>query len=113
MEQVTERSLDQGWEEVPLALLLESSTEVEAHFEVSQKQVSENMLEYFLTPKAQDALFASVQILVENKQINRLTIRDHSDQETVILFRNYESGVVLESNIFELDLPPGTDVIRG
>ena len=73
----------------------------------------DGLTRFVLTPKAPDALFATVIILARQNQISQLSIRDHSDQETVVLFRNYRSDVVLESEVFELDLPSGTDVIRG
>ena len=112
LEQVTERDLSDSWEEVPLALLLGSGAEIDEHFNVS-REVSADLTQYRLTPKAVDALFESVMILVQDDQISQLSIRDQGEQETVILFRNYKPGVVLESKVFELDLPPGTDVIRG
>ena len=112
LEQVTERDLSDSWEEVPLALLLGSGAEIDEHFNVS-REVSDDLTEYRLTPRADDALFESVMILVQDDQISQLSIRDQGEQETVILFRNYKPGVVLESKVFELDLPPGTDVIRG
>ena len=112
LEQVTERDLSDGWEEVPLALLLGSGTEIGEHFHISQ-EVHEGFDEFLLMPKAVDALFESIKILVQEGHISQLSIRDQGEQETVILFRNYSSDVVLESEVFELDLPPDTDVIRG
>ena len=113
LEQVTVRNLEDGWEEVPLALLLGTGEEIEQHFEINTTTVEEAVTQFTLLPKAADALFDSVLILVRGNQIDQISIVDPAQQETHIFFRNYASDVVLESNLFELDLPDDVDVIRG
>lgn len=113
LEQVTQRDISEGWEQVPLALLTGDVANIAQHFTIV-RDVAEQQLEAFvLTPRSADAMFVSVKIGLRDGELSQITIRDHGSQETVLNLRNYEEGVVVDSQSFSLELPPGTDVIDG
>lgn len=113
LEQVTQRDISEGWEQVPLALLTGDVSDITQHFTIA-RDASEQALDVFvLTPLSADAMFVSVKLRLREGALNRITIRDHGSQETVVNLSNYEAGVVVDSRAFSLELPPGTDVIDG
>ena len=113
LEQVTQRDISEGWEQVPLALLSGDITNVAQHFAIVRQENEGGLETFVLTPRAADAVFVSLAMRIRDGQLNQITIRDHGSQETVVNLRNYRAGVVVDSQAFILDLPPGTDVIDG
>ena len=42
----------------------------------------------------------------------QITIRNSEEKETEVTFSNLETNIPLESAIFTLDVPPGTEIIQ-
>ncbi|NKB97805.1 MAG: outer membrane lipoprotein chaperone LolA [Pseudomonadales bacterium] len=113
LEQVTQRDISEGWEQVPLALLIGDAGDIGQHFTIERELYEEDLAVFTLTPNSPNAVFEFVELTIQKNKLTRITIRDQGAQETVVSLRNYQSDVVLESDLFKLDLPPHTDVIRG
>ena len=113
LEQVTLRNISDEWQQVPLALLLGDAVDLGKHFTVGYTSLANGVEVFQLHPNSADAVFESVELMIDGKQLMRITIRDQAAQETVVHLRNHQNDVVVESDAFILDLPAGTDVIRG
>lgn len=113
LEQVTERDLNDAWQEVPLTLLTHDEVDLAKFFDVNAEPAEAPLQRFVLRPKSTDALFSRVEIVFLNDALYALLIFDHAHQQTVIRFGNYRSGQMIESDVFDLDLPPDTDVVRG
>lgn len=113
LEQVTQRDISKGWEQVPLALLIGEVGDIGQHFAIASELFALDLTVFTLTPKSPNAVFEFVQLTIQDGVLTRITIRDQGAQETLVSLSNYQRDVVLESGLFKLDLPPNTDVIRG
>ena len=111
LEQVTTKTLDGALDQAPLALLTQADLDLGGHFEVDL-QAFENQ-RYILRPRSADALFERVELVFLGDKLLTLLIHDHSGQQTVIRFTQYQAGQVIQSELFELEYPPGTDIVRG
>ena len=111
LEQVTTKTLDGALDQAPLALLTQADLDLGGHFEVDL-QAFENQ-RYILRPRSADALFERVELIFLGDKLLTLLIYDHSGQQTVIRFTQYQAGQVIQSELFELEYPPGTDIVRG
>ena len=113
LEQVTERAVGRSLTEAPLALLTETKLKLAQHFRVVALQREGTRQRYRLFPLAADALFASFDIEFDDKALTGLFIKDHTNRQTDIRLRDYAAGQVLQSEVFQLDLPAGVDRVRG
>ena len=111
LEQVTTKTLDGALDQAPLALLTQADLDLGGHFEVDL-QAFENQ-RYILRPRSADALFERLELVFLGDKLLTLLIHDHSGQQTVIRFTQYQAGQVIQSEVFELEYPPGTDIVRG
>lgn len=108
LEQVTQRTLSDALHEAPLALLTQSDLRLEGYFSVYA-----NGETFVLLPNSDEALFDRLEITFVDDQLSALDIHDHTGQQTLIRFSNYRAQQVLQSDLFELDYPDGTDFVRG
>jgi outer membrane lipoprotein carrier protein len=111
LEQVTTKTMEGALDQAPLALLTQTELDLSAHFEV-ELQDHENQ-RFILWPRSVDALFERVELVFRGDKLLTLLIHDHSGQQTVIRFTQYRAGQVIQSEVFELEYPPGTDIVRG
>ena len=111
LEQVTERDIAEGWEEIPLALLMGADRELTEHYLISAV-AGADVLKFRLLPLT-PAVFASIEITFGDDHLKEVVITDSGHQRTIVEFRNYEVGQVIQSELFQLKLPLDTDVIRG
>ena len=68
---------------------------------------------FTLIPKAQDALFAQVEILFRGGNLRALIFADHTGQRSAVTFSDLQTEQVIGNAIFELNLPPDVDIVRG
>lgn len=108
LEQVTQRALGDAVHEAPLALLTRADLQLEEYFSVFAVADS-----YTLVPLSDEALFDRLEIAFVDGVLSQLTIHDHAGQQTLIRFSHYRAEQVLQSDVFELDYPDGTDFVRG
>jgi len=113
LEQVTERNIDGAIDQAPLALLTRSELTLEDHFMVDEPAIDGAYSRYVLRPISSDALFERLELVFKQQQLDTLAIYDHAGQQTLIRFTDYAHTQVIQSSMFELDYPPGTDFVRG
>ena len=113
LEQVTERRIGDALDRTPLALLTSESLELGEHFRVEDAPSADAMERYVLYPVADDALFERIELVFDEARLAALVIIDHAGQQTLIRFSEYPSQQVIQSDVFELEYPPGTDFVRG
>lgn len=125
LEQVTRRTLGNALHEAPLALLTEADLALEQHFSVDvlgAYAANDEGLDgapdllhtrYVLRPLSSEALFERIEIEFINETLSALVIYDHTGQETLIRFAEYRAQQVIQSSMFELEYPAGTDFVRG
>jgi outer membrane lipoprotein carrier protein len=113
LEQVTERQIDGSLDQAPLALLTRSDLMLDQHFAVQLISEEQGTAHFVLQPLADDALFSSLEMIFQQDRLSTLVISDHAGQQTLIRFADYQSRQVIQSSVFELVFPPGTDFVRG
>ncbi len=59
-----------------------------------------------------DFLYAVIRFSGEDMLPRQITIRNSEEKETEVTFSNLETNIPLESAIFTLDVPPGTEIIQ-
>ena len=113
LEQVTQRALSGAVHEAPLALLTQEDLVLDEHFEVYAATPEADVIRYRLRPRSTDALFETLELTFSGAALSAMVISDHSGQQTLISFDEYQAQQVIQSSVFELDYPPGTDFVRG
>ena len=113
LEQVTLRTLSGSLDEAPLALLTRTGIELNQHFDVVELGTEAGLVQFELYPLARDALFQQLRLQFQNGALAGLIIFDHVGQRTTIRFDEYAPDQVVQSEVFELEYPPGTDFVKG
>ena len=54
-----------------------------------------------------------MELVFSGDALNTIAIIDHTGQQTLIRFADYDTQQVIQSSTFELEFPPGTDFVRG
>lgn len=109
--QMTIRPLGKDMGQTPALLLSGDAKLLQQQFRVSEKK---RLLqtEYQLTPRAKDALFASVSLQFKGKTPTVMRLKDSLGQQTLIEFRNPRLNTTLSPSLFRFEPPKGTDIIR-
>ncbi|WP_022955959.1 outer membrane lipoprotein chaperone LolA [Perlucidibaca piscinae] len=109
--QMTIRPLGKDMGQTPALLLSGDAKLLQQQFRVSEKK---RLLqtEYQLTPRAKDALFASVSLQFKGKTPTVMRLKDSLGQQTLIEFRNLRLNTTLAPSLFRFEPPKGTDIIR-
>jgi len=113
LDQVTMRDLGDDIEQVPLTLLTRSKLDLTDSYSVVRKDDNIDEQRFLLRPKSAEVLFERIEIVFGSHGLQALLIFDHTQQQTVIRFSDYRTDQVIQSSVFELDLPPDTDIVRG
>ena len=117
LEQITQRSIDDNWQDIPLSVLLRADEQLEQVFAVSipgvGEQADEREQQYRLTPKAPDGLFDHIDVRFSTQGFERIEIVDRIGQVTAIQFSDLQVVAGFAASLFELELPPGTDIVEG
>ncbi len=114
LEQLTLKQLDGSadLQDVPLTLLTRRDINLSNDFTVTAAHTP-GQTHYFLIPRGLDALFASMELVFRADTLHTLIITDHTGQQSVIRFTGFSAGQMIESTMFELDLPADIDIVRG
>jgi len=109
--QMTIRPLGKDMAQTPALLLSGDAKLLQQQFRVSEKK---RLLqtEYQLTPRAKDALFASVSLQFKGETPTVMRLKDSLGQQTLIEFRNPRLNTTLAPSLFRFEPPKGTDIIR-
>lgn len=113
LEQVTRRDIDGAIDQAPLALLTQDELALEEHFHVDGLALDSTHDRYTLRPISTEALFERLELIFNLQRLDTLAIYDHAGQQTLIRFTDYKDAQVIQSSMFELEYPPGTDFVRG
>jgi outer membrane lipoprotein carrier protein len=113
LEQVTQRNIEGDIQQAPLALLSHGAEILPEHFSVAYGALDTGGTHFVLTPRSTDALFKSLELQFSGESLLGINIADHSGQQTIIRFEQYQARQVIQSSVFKLDYPPGTDFVRG
>ena len=109
LEQVTERQVGDDWAQVPLALLSRQRLDISAYFHIEQLAHGT----FRLQPLAAEALLEYLVLTFADAGLAQLRVVDHAGQVTQILFSDVVTGQVIESEVFQLKLPPEVEIVRG
>lgn len=108
LEQVTVRPLAGALEGTPAMLLLEAPGSLVTHFGV----VDERDGHFRLLPLDERSLYGELHLAFDAAKTPRsLAIVDHMGRTTHVRFTDVETGTVPAAELFEFEIPPGTDVI--
>ncbi|MEC7995547.1 MAG: outer-membrane lipoprotein carrier protein LolA [Pseudomonadota bacterium] len=112
LEQVTERDLDVGSGTTPLTILLGDTASLPTEFMIYRAD-EQGQERYFLYPKSASAAFLQVELRFVEAKLGYLGIWDNAGQLTRIRFAELKQGQAIPAERFELQVPEGTDIIRG
>jgi outer membrane lipoprotein carrier protein len=113
LEQLTIRPLAEALTDTPISLLTRSEVDIGKQFMVVRLPMEEEGIDsYVVSPIGEESLFAEIRLTFSPTGLDSLGIVDHLGQYTEIRFQ-IDADRVIQSADFELDVPPGTDVIGG
>ncbi len=107
LEQVTVRPLSEVLDDTPLALLTRGATVPGEEYDVLALDADR----FSVKPRSEDALFAEIVLQFGAPGLIGMLIVDHLGQTTDIRFHRFQDASVIQSADFELNVPPGTDVL--
>lgn len=114
LEQVTVRLFEETVEGSPMMVLTDASM-LEMNFRVRMQSTMEQSEQRFaLTPRNPESrsLFREIALTFSaTGSLTGLEIVDDLDQKTAVVFRHGQVNPVLESELFEFEVPAGVDVI--
>ncbi|MEZ5561071.1 MAG: outer membrane lipoprotein chaperone LolA [Pseudomonadales bacterium] len=125
LEQLTVRDLDEALEDTPISLLTRDIVEIGDRFSVTRLPEATppgaesaqggggDRAAFEIRPLTDDALYRSISLYFDTPGLVMLGILDHLGQRTEIYFSPEPATSVIESSVFQLDVPPGTDVVGG
>ncbi|MEM7099795.1 MAG: outer membrane lipoprotein carrier protein LolA [Pseudomonadota bacterium] len=112
LEQLSIHSLGLEEYDLPLIVLTRPFDEVQDKFSVQHRRDGEfDVVE--LTPETPEALFAQLSFVFQGEFLHAFTIVGHGGQTTDVELITYQTGLMLQSEQFELEVPAGTDIVEG
>lgn len=115
LAQVMVKPLSEALGDSPVALLTSNTIGLNDAFDVVHlpgEGVSAEDV-YLLSPRSSESLFQEVRLHFEGPALTALLIFDHLGQYTTVRFRQIPGSAVLDSALFDLDLPEDVDIIDG
>lgn len=114
LEQATVQSFEETVQGTPMMFLTDTAM-LESHFRVGRKSPAEESgLRFALSPRDPEStsLFREITLTFSaGGLLTGLDIVDDLDQKTAMVFRHGDANPVLESGLFEFEVPEGVDVI--
>jgi outer membrane lipoprotein carrier protein len=112
LSQVTVRPVTQALASTP-ALLLTGQTALEDRFTLRElpEQAGQSWVE--LAPRAQDTDFKRIRLGFNHGELAVMELLDNFDQTTRIQFQQVKINTPIDEARFQLQLPPGVDVVGG
>lgn len=111
LEQVSIRPLDRRVTHTPALLLSGRADQLTDNYRVSLRQQGTTEI-FSLTPKANDTLFQSLELMFHSERLAGINLTDSTGQRTEIAFENIELNPSVSDDRFRFDIPEGVDVIR-
>jgi outer membrane lipoprotein carrier protein len=121
LEQLTIRPLAEALTDTPISLLTHEDVVLGDTFDVvriagavdGDATDTGGSETFIITPRSEDTLYAEIRLHFSADALTTLGIVDHLGQFTEIHFKVEPPTTVIQSSDFELEVPPGTDVIGG
>ena len=110
LRQVQVKRLDQALAGTPALVLLGTSDDIAAQFDVTREE-AEHGLQFALAPKNPEAVYTEIRMTFIAKRLDRIEIVDSLGQVTDVNFRNLEINGPLAADEFEFSIPPDADLI--
>lgn len=107
LQQLVVRTIKENDNEVPALLLSRAEISAADHFVVTQ--VSPTV--FHLVPKNKGSLFASIELEFKGDDLVRMSILDHMNQTTRIVFHSERRNRAIAGGLFQFSPPKGTDVV--
>lgn len=111
LEQLTIQKMDQRMSHTPALLLSGNVSQIQNNFTITSKQAGK-LISFVLMPKDKDSLFNSLTLTFLDNTINSMMLVDNVGQRTSIVFKNIKMNVTVDSKLFKIDPPKGTDIIE-
>ncbi|PSF04782.1 outer membrane lipoprotein carrier protein LolA [Marinobacter fuscus] len=112
LEQVTIHSLDDRIQTTPALLLSGEVDNLAETYEVSVRDLGDQVLEYTLIPRGADSLFTSLRLSLSNGELQEMRMHDSLSQMSILSFDDIRLNENIDRSAFRLDYPKGVDVIR-
>ncbi len=112
LEQVTIRALHQATGESPALLLSQENSSIDKDYlvKVAAKKGSK-LTWYVLTPRAEDSVFAAVEMGFNSDSLQEMRLQDHLGHSTHIVFKDMKSNVDLPEALFVFKKTANIDII--
>lgn len=111
LEQLTIQKMDQRMSHTPALLLSGNVSQIQQNFTITSKQAGK-LISFVLMPKDKDSLFNSLTLTFLDNTINSMMLVDNVGQRTSITFKNIKMNTAVDSKLFKIDPPKGTDIIE-
>jgi outer membrane lipoprotein carrier protein len=110
LQQVQVKPLADALAGTPALVLLGTSAEIEAQFEVKREEANGQEL-FGLTPKDPAAVYTEIRMTFSEKRLVRIEIVDSLGQLTDVNFHNLEVNQPISPDEFKFTVPPEADLI--
>lgn len=110
LEQATVREVDEALSSTP-AMLLSSYRPLAEVMDWEQTSTEAGTTWYRLGPKQQDASVEELFIAFEHNELALIRVLDGFGNQTEIRFSDSKRNQVIDSERFQFNIPPGTDII--
>lgn len=116
LDQVTISALNGDVQQVPVLLLSGQADKINEAFSVERFELEKTSgtgfrEEYLLKPRSTESIFETITLGIEDDLPRTISVSDSLGQQTTIELTELQINPTLEDAIFELEIPPGIDVI--
>lgn len=111
LEQVTVQEMDDRVTHTPALLLSGSVDDLTQSYEVFYEQDGGEDV-FTLVPVSADTLFEELSMIFDGDTLSELWMMDSTGQRTAITFSNITNNGYINPDVFDFEIPEGTDVIR-
>ncbi len=110
LQQVSIRATDQKTSTIPAAILSGDITGLTKNYflKLIHKQNNET---FVLTPKSEDSLFETLQIIFNNHHLTTMKFSDSLGTHTTIDFKNVKKNAPISDDLFTFKPPKGVDIL--
>lgn len=111
LEQVTVQAMDQRLTQTPALLLSGEVDDLSESYEVSSFNISDQVWQFHLRPKAPDSLFETLRLTFADGTLVQMHLLDSLGQRSSLEFSNVKVNPSLNKSLFQFTPPAGVDVI--
>ncbi|OGT08333.1 MAG: outer membrane lipoprotein carrier protein LolA [Gammaproteobacteria bacterium GWE2_37_16] len=115
LQQVTKNKIDYQQTDSPAFLLSGSSAILEKMFsikKINSATVGQDNANFELRPHSPNAMYNSIKLFFNARQLTKMQIEDNLGQESTLTFTNVRVNSNLPAKLFQFILPQGVDLIK-